>query len=150
MPARGAKTKSAEGGTIPEDKAQLVSRLVKENATIPDAKIYNYSLDKNHSHGGPKAVNFDNVLGYNTSNAEEFRSAILNGLKESQKKYVRTNDLGEDIFEAVMFIQGPTGRTARVVSSWKNTPGQRSRFSYVTAMIKGSKKKRDGDGRDNS
>jgi hypothetical protein len=137
MPARSAKTKSAEGGgTISEDKTRLVAKLVKENAIILYAKLYDYTLDKTHQDGGPKAAIFDSVLGYNTSNAEEFRFVLLDGLDNADKQYKRTNAQDEDIFAAIMHIKGPTGRVAKVVTAWKNTPEKRERFSLVSAYIK--------------
>jgi hypothetical protein len=145
MPAGSAKTKSAEGGgTDTKGKNHGVKRvlpkLTKENAVIPDDKLYKYALNKNHPVGGPKAVNFEKILGYNIQNAEEFRAALLNGLDSATKKYKGMNAQKEDIIEAIMPIEGPTGNTARVVSSWKSTPNQEKPFSLITAYIKNRRK----------
>jgi hypothetical protein len=135
MPAEGVKTKGKAFGV-----KRILPKLTKENAVIPDAKLYDYLLDKGHRVGGPKAVNFEKVLGYNTQNAEEFRAALLNGLDSARKKYKGINEQEEDIIEAVMHIEGPTGSTARVISSWKSTQNQEKPFSLITAYIKNRRK----------
>ena len=143
MPAGSAKTKKPEGAIAYGVKRRL-PELTKENAVIPDDKIYKYSLNKNHTVGGPKAVIFEKVLGYNTQNAEEFRAALLNGLDGAEKRYKGINDQKEDIIEAIMYINGPTGRVARVVTSWKSTQNQEKTFSLITAYIKDRRKKNGG------
>ena len=66
-------------------KQELVSQLIRENAVIPDEKLYGYSLNKEHPKGGDKAVVFEKVLGYTQENAEELKEAILSELSKARR-----------------------------------------------------------------
>jgi hypothetical protein len=141
MPAGPAKTKTAEAkGTVADDKARLVSQLVKENAVIPDAKLLNYALNmEGTADGKNKAIAFQEALGYNKNNAEQLKEAILNGLDGADKNYRESTEYG-DKFSALIEITGPNGKTARVQTGWILRPGER-KFSLTSVYTKRRKGK---------
>jgi hypothetical protein len=144
VPSESAKLKSKASGRVPEDKARLVFKLVSENVVIPDAKITQYVLNKNHSRGKHKAIVFESSLGYTQAHAEQLKTAILEGLGTSERFYVRTDEYG-DLFNAIINITGPNGNTAPIRTGWILKPGE-TKFSLTNAIVmkreKGGKKHR--------
>jgi hypothetical protein len=57
------------------------------------------------------------LLGYNKSNADLLKQALLDGLEGADKKFSKENEYGE-YFSASMNITGPNGKTAEVQSAW--------------------------------
>lgn len=115
------------------DTSQAITRLVRENAVIPDAKLTKYALDPESREGKHKARVFDSALGYNLTNADELAEAILNGLESADKYYKDTTRHG-DIFNAVMDMTGPNGKTAWVRTGWIVRPNS-DKFSLTTAYV---------------
>jgi hypothetical protein len=105
--AESGEAQNGSGAGEGDTEDSRVPLLVKENSIIPEKKISQYILDKNHPKGGPKAINFEKVLGYNLSNADDLKTALLEGLGQAQKRFIMRNNQGEDLFEAIMQITGP-------------------------------------------
>ena len=115
-------------------KDQIVNQLVKEKAFIPDEKLTAYSLNKDHPRGGHKAIVFEKVLGYNSTNTEDLKLAILNNLENCIKFYKSTNEHG-DLFETIIEITGPSGRTAEVIAGWIRKTGEDT-FTLTVTLVR--------------
>lgn len=103
-----------------------------QNAEIPDAKLLNYALDKDHPSGGPKAVAFESALGYNKDNYEDLKEQVLTSLPKYKADYRDSNDYG-DRYQVVMNLEGPNGKKANVLAAWMNNQeGTRLTSIYVT------------------
>jgi hypothetical protein len=138
MPAGSAKTKKPEGAIAYGVKRRL-PELTKENAAIPEEKIPEYVLNKDHSRGRHKAIVFEKVLGYTQAHAEQLKQAILDGIKSSEIRFIRTDQYG-DLINAIMNIKGPNGNTALVRTGWILRPGEKN-FSFTAALVIEPKKK---------
>ncbi|ANB62095.1 minor capsid protein [Anoxybacteroides amylolyticum] len=131
---------------VPE--SQRASKVIPniERAIFIDQKLTNYALDKNHKSGGPKAVLFDELLGYNLSNWQDLKNNILKELPHSFARYNGSNNHG-DLYESIMKIKGPTGREAYVLVSW--IIGKREKEPRLTSAYiideKKAKKKMEGE-----
>jgi hypothetical protein len=93
-----------------------LKNFTRANAVIPDTKLMDYALNLNGK-GKDKAIAFEKALGYNVSNANELKEAILGGLKNADKYYKATSEYG-DKFSASMTLKGPNGKFARVMTGW--------------------------------
>lgn len=88
-----------------------------DKAELNDKKFTDYALNPEHPVGKHKALVFDKVLGYNSSNWEELRDKIRDNLDVSDALEKEPNNHGRR-FEVVMDITGPSGRTAPVTTAW--------------------------------
>jgi len=127
-----------------EKAGQGLARLVKENAVIPDAKLYRYCLDPTSDKGKHKALVFEKALGYNLKNAEDLRAALLDGLKFAEKSYVGKTQYGEK-YAATLNIKGANGKIAPVITGWIQKVGEEG-FTLTSAYVKPCKKGRKANG----
>lgn len=116
-----------------------------EKAVLPDAKFDHYILDKT-SKGKEKAETFNRVLGYNLSNKMELIENIKAHLPYTRAKYRGKNSQG-DLYEAIMDLKGPNGRTAPVLTAWiddKVKKETRLTSAYVIDKKKAKRKRGKG------
>ncbi len=57
-----------------------------KDALIPDEKTIGYALNMEHSTGKHKAIVFEKVLGYNSSNKEQLIKRVRRGLVDYRRK----------------------------------------------------------------
>ena len=88
-----------------------------DRAIISMEKFKGYVLNLTHEKGMYKALVFDEVLGYNTSNAEILISKIRESICKFPAVFKGHTAYG-DKYEIVMRIDGANGRTANVIISW--------------------------------
>ncbi|NLW90001.1 MAG: hypothetical protein GXY34_00145 [Syntrophomonadaceae bacterium] len=89
-----------------------------EKADIPEKKIVEYSLNKNHSGGGKdKAIAFEQALGYNLSNYQDLIDNIRGNLPRFPAVYKGKGKHGER-YQVIMELTGPNGKTAKVLTGW--------------------------------
>lgn len=130
---------------VPADKqaSNVIPNLNK--AKFIDKKLTHYALDKNHISGGPKAVLFDDLLGYNQGNWEELKENVMANLPHSYASAKGNNGHGE-AYESISYIQGPTGKFAYVLTGWIVNNGNNSPSLTTIYIIdeKKAKKKMEG------
>lgn len=88
-----------------------------KNATIPDAKLSGYALNKEHPVGRNKAVVFESALGYNSSNQAQLVKQVKAGLSDYQAKARPETQYGKP-FEVDMMVKGANGKYAKVKTGW--------------------------------
>ncbi|MDA8186648.1 MAG: hypothetical protein M0T85_00710 [Dehalococcoidales bacterium] len=92
--------------------------ITAENSIIPDEKLVDYALNKNHpGDGKAKAVAFERALGYNQSNYRDLIDNIKRNLANSPARFKGSNEFG-DRYEVILRLTGPNGKEANVLTSW--------------------------------
>ena len=89
-----------------------------EEAVIEDSKFVSYALDPQSGRGQHKARVFESVLGFNLSNWEQLKQAILDALPYRPATLTSETVFGKK-YEVVVPITGANGRTADVVTIWQ-------------------------------
>ena len=99
-------------------------------AKIPDEKFTAYCL--NPEKAPDKAKAFQSALGYNLSNFNDLIENINRHIDES--KFVEKGDKGHGmLYEYVIELTGPNGKTANVLTAWIDDNGEKRLTSaYVT------------------
>ena len=123
------------------NKGESAKLFTSDNVIIPEAKILGYSLNKEHPRGGDKAVVFEKVLGYNKDNYQELIKVICGSIDKFPVTAKGTSQFGR-LYEIVMDITGPTGRTATVTTGWiveTESSSPRLTSAYIKAKNKGGK-----------
>ncbi len=92
-------------------------------AEIPDTKLVDYVLNKNHSRGKDKAIVFERVLGYNQNNASELIAQIRQGLNLYLASERTKTQYGR-VFTVRMLVRGANGSIAPVVTGWQIDTGK--------------------------
>jgi len=108
-----------------------------DEANIPIEKMTKYALDPIKSRG--KSVAFQEVLGYNITNADLLVKNILSNLRNYPAEHKGDKGYGET-YSVLMELVGANGRIANVLTAWiddKETGEMRLTSAYV--------KKRKGD-----
>ncbi|MGG0663416.1 minor capsid protein [Viridibacillus arvi] len=124
--------------SIPHHKQAINVIPNLKNAKFIDQKLTKYALNKNHPSGGPKAVLFDDFLGYNENNWESLKENIITNMPESFATAKGDKGYGET-FEVIQYLRGPSGRYAHVLSGWVIKEGT-SFPTLTTAYIIDEKK----------
>jgi hypothetical protein len=86
-----------------------------DKAELPDSKFLQYALDKGKDYD--KAIAFEKALGFTKDNFRELQQAIKSQLETAPSKQKGKNQYGTK-YEVVMDINGPNGKTAKVLSGW--------------------------------
>lgn len=109
--------------------------ITAENSVIPDEKLVDYALNKNHpGDGKAKAIAFERALGYNQSNYRDLIENIKQNLARFPARFKGSNEFG-DRYEVILRLEGPNGKEANVLTSWiilKNEDIARLTSLYVT------------------
>jgi Domain of unknown function (DUF6883) len=89
-----------------------------DRAVIEESKLVDYALNPQSERGRHKARVFESALGFNLSNWELLRRAILDALPHHDAKLT-----GESMFgrkhEVLLPIHGPNGYTEGVLTVWQ-------------------------------
>ena len=113
-------------------KNQEKSSIIKErrNLSIPTAKFTGYALNPDKDIN--KAMAFKKALGYDMTNAEDLIENILDHVDEN--KLVPKTDKGFGmLYEYVVRLIGPNGKTANVLTAWiEDGKKKRLTSAYVT------------------
>lgn len=88
-----------------------------DNAEIPDSKISEYALNKNHPTGKDKAIAFADSLGYNIDNKDALIKEVRKGLGTFKGIQKNTTQYGSK-YEVVMIVKGANGKKAKVKTGW--------------------------------
>jgi hypothetical protein len=89
-----------------------------EQAVIEDSKLVRYALNPDSERGQHKARVFARTLGFNLSNWELLKQAILAALPAQPATLTSETVFGKK-YEVVMPITGPNGRTVNVITVWQ-------------------------------
>jgi len=101
-------------------------------AAIPIAKFTQYALNPDRDKN--KAVAFERALGYNLRNADELVDNIHRNKQNFSATFKGNNGFG-DVYECIMNLAGPNGKSANVLTSWiieDGTDAPRLTNAYVT------------------
>lgn len=114
--------KAAKDGFLfemPKSFSKPLVRLDAKLLKIHDEKLLKYALDPTHPRGKHKAKVFDQVLGYNQNNWNELKSELL---KKIPKENIAKTVYSEKGFRYATktSITGPSGRSADVLTVWRN------------------------------
>lgn len=123
--------KSVAQKAVQAFKRQLLPNV--KNAVIPDKKLTEYALNKNHPIGKHKAIAFEKYLGYNISNKDMLIAEIKSHLKLTPAKLRDKTEYGQP-YEVKMKIKGANGKTAWVKTGWiidENSDAPRLTSIYV-------------------
>ena len=113
------------------NKEELLPK--RKKAIIPDEKLTNYILNKEHETGGDKAIAFEKYLGYNKDNKELLVKEIRSGL-EKYKTLPRKETIHGQPFGVNMRLRGANGQYAEVKTGWQIDKGKENP-RLVTAYI---------------
>lgn len=86
-------------------------------AVIDERKLTDYALKMDDAKSRDKAVAFRDALGYTLVNYKTLVDDVLNNLCRYPAKS-KGNQIYGCLYEVVMPITGPNGRTARVLTAW--------------------------------
>ena len=112
-----------------------------KNAVIPDKKLTDYALNKNHPIGKNKAIAFEKYLGYNIDNREMLLAEVQNGLKNNIASK-RTETAYGTPFEVRMLIKGANGKKAHIKTAWIIDNGSnKPRLTSIYVDEKGRKQR---------
>ena len=89
-----------------------------EHAFIEDDKLLEYALSPRSERGQHKARVFESALGFNLSNWQELRQAVLSALPKQEATLTGENVFGRK-HQVLLPITGPNGRTADVLTVWQ-------------------------------
>ena len=89
-----------------------------ERAEIEDSKLVEYALNPQNERGRHKARVFDSALGFNLSNWEQLKQAILDALPHHVATLTSETTFGRK-YEVLLPITGPNGRTVNVLTVWQ-------------------------------
>lgn len=95
-----------------------------ERVVIPEGKLVNYCLNKNHPDGGPKAVAFEKYLGYTQSDSKALENLIRNNLGKAKYYDRGTNGYGNQ-YSAVFKISSLDGNEIPLVTGWIIKKGEK-------------------------
>jgi hypothetical protein len=87
----------------------------KDRAVIPEEKLWDYLLAPTHLVGRHKAA-FFRALGYTQENWKALESDLRRFLREEARE--KGNTKYGTKYEIQGQINGPTGRSARIVTAW--------------------------------
>jgi hypothetical protein len=138
----GAARKAASN--FNEFDSQHLARDIKEllpgynRAVIADSKLTGYVLNTEHPVGKNKALVFEKVLGYNTSNKDLLIERVHAGLAKYRASARKATQYGKP-FEVLMMVEGANGKFAPVKTAWQIDSG--SDFPRLVSMYVDEKKK---------
>ena len=89
-----------------------------EHAVIEDSKLLDYALNPQSERGQHKAQVFEKALGFNLSNYEQLKQAILSTLSYHEAKSTKETVFGKK-YEVRLPITGPNGRTVDLMTVWQ-------------------------------
>jgi hypothetical protein len=89
-----------------------------EEAVIEDSKLVSYALNPQSELGQHKARVFESALGFNLSNWEQLKQALLDALPYRPVTLTSETAFGKK-YEVVVPITGANGRTADVITIWQ-------------------------------
>ena len=119
----------SQPGRIPHSRA-LPNH---DRAVILQDKLEAYVLDPTHPDGKHKAIVFKSALGFEQSQWDVLRDAIMAELPYHEAIVGRTDKFGQR-YNVTMPITGPNGRTLDVLTAWiVDTGAHHPRF--VTAKV---------------
>ena len=88
------------------------------HAIIEDSKLVHYALNPHSERGQHKARVFAQALGFNLSNWERLKQAIIEALPARPATVTSETAFGKK-YEVVVPITGPNGRTVDVLTVWQ-------------------------------
>jgi len=88
---------------------------------IPGSKIFDYALNKDHPSGRNKALVFESVLGFTSSNGHLLVEKIREGVWQNRENLVEKKQTpqGRKLYELILEIEGENGRRAAVLTAWQ-------------------------------
>lgn len=86
-------------------------------AKMPKSKIVDYALNPDHPTGKHKAKVFESALGYNKDNYKSLIKQIKQNVGKYKATQVGQNEHGV-LYQVIMPIKGPNGKTKDVVTGW--------------------------------
>ena len=89
-----------------------------EHAIIEDSKLVRYALNPHSERGQHKARVFAQALGFNLSNWELLKQAIVEALPTRPATVTSETAFGKK-YEVIVSITGPNGRTVDVLTVWQ-------------------------------
>jgi hypothetical protein len=89
-----------------------------ESAVIEAGKLVHYALNPNSERGQHKARVFQRVLGFNLSNWEQLKQAILEALPTHPATLTSETVFGRK-YEVRLSLRGPNGHRANVTTVWQ-------------------------------
>src|SRR5438270_4157053 len=89
-----------------------------ERALIEESKLDEYALNPRSERGRHKARVFESALGFNLSNWERLKQAILDALPHHAATLTSETPFGKK-YEALLPITGPNGSTVNVLTIWQ-------------------------------
>jgi hypothetical protein len=103
---------------------------------IADEKLTKYALDPTSDLGKHRALVFESTLGYNLSNWQELKTAILSELP-FQPCIEKEETIYGKRYDVILPITGPSGRTVNVVTAWQYDRDKTDpdKFSEVPRLI---------------
>ncbi len=107
--------KSVSQKAVNSLKRQLLPNV--KNAIIPDEKITEYALNKNHPKGKDKAIAFEKYLGYNVNNKDMLINEVRKQIKLTPAKIRPQTQYGQP-YEVRVKINGANGKSAWVKTGW--------------------------------
>jgi hypothetical protein len=87
-------------------------------AVIEDSKFVSYALSPQSDRGQHKARVFESALGFNLTNWEDFKQAILVALPYQPATLTSETTFGKK-YEVAVPITGANGRTVDVITIWQ-------------------------------
>ena len=85
---------------------------------IEDSKLVSYALNPQSERGQHKAQVFESALGFNLSNWQRLKQALIDALPSQPARLTSETIFGKK-YEVVLPITGINGRTVEVMTIWQ-------------------------------
>lgn len=89
-----------------------------ERAVIEDSKFVSYALNPQSERGQHKARVFESALGFNLSNWEQLKQALIDALPYQPAILTSDTAFGKK-YEVVLPVRGTNARTVDVTTIWQ-------------------------------
>ena len=105
-----------------------------EHAIIEDGKRTGYALNASSERGRHEARVFENALGFNVSNWQQLKEAILGALPQCEAEFMSETVFGRK-YEVVVPITGPNGRMVEVMTVWQFDRQPNETFAAAPRLV---------------
>ena len=89
-----------------------------ENAIIEDSKLIEYALNPDSASGKHKARVFQSALGFNLTNWQLLKQAILDTLPQYKAQFKSETIFGKK-YTVELLVTGPNGNSAPILTAWQ-------------------------------
>lgn len=116
---------------VPNEPMRLPNH---DQAVIEDSKLRDYALNPRNERGQHKARVFGSALGFDLTNWEQLKQAILDTLRHHEATMISETPFGRK-YTVALPVTGANGRTVDVMTIWQFDRLANGSFSEVPRLV---------------